>query len=217
LKNPERVQERVMPANMRWLGRFLTKLVFDILPTALASLIGGLLFTHYQWARVPEPVSAQVTPASAEMMALLRDEHALVANFLDARLAREKKQLAVDEEGPRATVTPQPAVAVSEPPLVAVATVAARPVGSRNKVPAAGATRPLVIARIQQDEEAKPASGDSDSLFARTIGIKDRVVAVTQRAVSVIGGIPSWIGSIGGRIGGVSTSAPLTDRLVSAS
>jgi len=60
--------------------RLVAKLVHDVLPAALASLIGGLLFTHFQLGRMPAPVAAQVAPASPEMMQLLRDEHGLIVN-----------------------------------------------------------------------------------------------------------------------------------------
>ena len=83
------------------LKRLLTKLIHDVLPAALASLIGGFLFTHFQLGRWPEPVAAQVTPASDEMMQLLRDEHGLIVNFLQARLANEKKQLIADDGASR--------------------------------------------------------------------------------------------------------------------
>jgi hypothetical protein len=60
---------------------------------ALASVIGGLLL-NYQWGNAGEPPMAQAAPASPEMMALLRDEHGLIANMLKAQLATEKKKLA---------------------------------------------------------------------------------------------------------------------------
>ena len=74
-------------------ARLASKLVLDILPATTASLIGGLLFTHYGLGRVTEP-AAQVAPASGEMMQLLRDEHGVIVSFLNAQLEREKTELA---------------------------------------------------------------------------------------------------------------------------
>ena len=71
-----------MRYEMPLLKRLLTKLVHDVLPAALASVIGGFLFTHLQLGRLPEPVAAQVAPASDEMMQLLRDEHGLIISFI---------------------------------------------------------------------------------------------------------------------------------------
>jgi hypothetical protein len=201
---------------MPLLRRLLTKLVHDVLPAALASLIGGLLFTHFQLARMAEP-AMQVAPASAEMMQLLRDEHGLIVNFLKAEMTKEKAQLAAAEAAPR--VAPDNAVpaaaAASRPAVVAVA--AAKPL-ARGKPAVVGASLPpLVLVQLAQNESARPAAHDSDSLFAKTIGIKDHVVAVTQRMVSVIGGIPSWFGAIGDHFGGEGGSPRPPADLVSAS
>ena len=73
-----------MPYETPSLKRLLTKLVHDVPPAALASVIGGFLFPHFQLGRFPEPVAAQVTPASDEMMQLLRDEHRLIISFLQS-------------------------------------------------------------------------------------------------------------------------------------
>jgi hypothetical protein len=63
---------RNMPALRRFLGT-----------AALASLIGGLLL-GYQSGQPADPSLAKATtPASPEMMQLLRDEHRLIANMLE--------------------------------------------------------------------------------------------------------------------------------------
>lgn len=204
------------------LGRFFAKLVFDVTPAALASLVGGFLLTHYGLGRAPAPAAAQAAPATVEMMQLLRDEHGLIVNFLKAELASEKRRLAATDGAPRDAVgavaaEPGASAAIPRPTVVAVA--AAKPATSRTKTPIAGASlRPLVIAQAQppQNDGLKPAANNSDSILARTIGIKDNVVAVTYRMVSVIGGIPSWFGSIGDRIGGEGAPRPAVN-LVSAS
>ncbi len=200
------------------LKRFIAKLVHDVLPAALASLIGGLVYTHFQSVRAPVPVAAQVVPASPQMMQLLRDEHGLILNYVKAQAAIEKKLLA-DEATPRVPADAQPAVspaAAQLPVNVALTMVKSPPV--RGKAPIVGASLPpLVVAEVQQTESVKTDGRDDDSLIARTIGIRDHVIAVTHRAVSVIGGIPSWIGSIGDRIGGEDpTQRPPID-FVSAS
>jgi hypothetical protein len=194
------------------LGRLFSKLVHDILPAALASLIGGFLLSHYGLGRAPQAPAVAAAPASTEMMQLLDDEHALVVNYLKAHLASEKKQLAVDSSAPQAAAEPpQTAPASLQPSAIAVAAV--KTAAPRGRNPVVGASLPpLTIAQtpqaaqpsaqIAQGESAKPVARDDNSLLAKTIGIKDRVIAVTQRAVSAIGGIPSWFGTIGDRIGG---------------
>ena len=57
---------------------------------ALISLIGGLLL-GYQWGQAADASIVKALPASLEMMQLLRDEHRLIANMLESRIATEKK------------------------------------------------------------------------------------------------------------------------------
>jgi len=200
--------------------RFLTKLIHDILPGALASLIGGFLLTHYGfygYGRPPEPAAVQSAPASATMMDVLRDEHALVANFIKAETASEaKRALAVKDDAAAA----EPVQAISDtasiaarPPLPA-ATTEVKSTGAHGKAPVVVASLPLVIAQAQPGEGAAPAARHDDVFFTEVI--KDRVVAATQRAVAVIGAIPSWFGAIGDRIGGDGNAPRPPADLVSA-
>ena len=69
--------------NIPLLSRFLNTAV-------LASVIGGLLFS-FEWSHASGPPMAQVTPASREMMQVLRDEHGLTANMVKAQLATETR------------------------------------------------------------------------------------------------------------------------------
>ena len=75
-----------------WLARFLGKLVLDILPAALASVIGGFLFTQYHSGHTTPPQLVDVQPASPEMMAMVRDEHALIINYLKVQMAAEQRR-----------------------------------------------------------------------------------------------------------------------------
>ena len=71
---------------------FVIKVIHDVLPAALASLIGGFLLTHYGFGRPWDPPAVQAAPASVRMMDVLRDEHTLVVNFLQTEIAKEKNQ-----------------------------------------------------------------------------------------------------------------------------
>lgn len=62
--------------NMSALRRFLGT-------AALSSLIGGLLLSHQSGQPADPPLAKATTPASPEMMQLLRDEHRLIANMLE--------------------------------------------------------------------------------------------------------------------------------------
>ncbi len=202
--------------------RFLSKLVLDILPAALASVIGGVLFAQYQVGRpaARAPAIEQAAPASAEMMRLVRDEHALIADFLKAELAAEKSRLAEEEGARRVAAAAKPAAATAAGHVAAVpaAPKAAVPRGRRMPAAVAAASPPpLAIIPAPQDEGAEPSPArDPGSLLAKTIDIKNRVVGVTQWVVGAIGGIPSRIASIGGRIVGLPTSSSSAGWRVSA-
>ena len=90
----------IMPHDGSLLLRFLAKVVFEIVPAALASVVGGILFTHYQmgYSGTPKPVVEQAAPASAEMVRLLRDEHAAIVDYLKAQTEAEKNRLAAEDE-----------------------------------------------------------------------------------------------------------------------
>ncbi len=207
------------------LGRLIAKLA-DVLPTALASLIGGFLFTQYQAAYRPaaQPAAEQAAPASVEMLQLVRDEHAMIFDYIKAQTAAEKsRNAAEDKEDAHAVADAKPAaVAVTRRPLVASAPAVSprikAPVIAATPAPAPAVRAPRVIAQAEQTDGSTPAVDDarqSDSLLAKTLTIKDHVVHATLHAVSAIGGIPNWIASLGDRLGGAST--PSVSRLVSTS
>lgn len=207
-----------MPQNTPLLTRFLAKILLDILPAVLASVLGGFLLTHYQLGRIaaPAPAVEQSTAASAEMIKLVRDEHALIVDFVNAEMAAEKQRLAAGEiTTGQANVSARPASPLT-PRRVAVATVAAKPVVAHEPAVAAAASVPAAPVVITP---APPTSAegarDPDSLLAKTAKVKDNVLGATWRVAMTIGGIPSWIASFGDRTGGASTNSSSTDRLAS--
>jgi hypothetical protein len=207
------------------LKRLVDKIVKDALPAGLASILGGLLLTHFQLDRVPQPTTVKVTQASPEMMQLLRDEHGLIIDFVREQVASEKSRGSADQSGQRVTeASAPPAVQVApspvQRPIPVVALAATKPAAPRSKNQVVGASLPApALAQAQPaDPVPQAAARTDDSLLAKTIGIKDQVVSVTQRAVSAtIGVIPSWFGSLGDRIGGEGQSPRPPANLVSAS
>ena len=202
------------------LRRFFAKLVIDVMPAALTSVIGGLLITHYQFNHaVPlRPAAAQAAPATAEMVQLVRDEHAAIMDYLKAEIAAEKSRNATADAADVRAAAAAKAVAeapVAAPPrVVAALAVPAKGGASRTKTAVATSLpphEPLVIAQAAPAAAAPaaPPAPQPKSLFARTLDIKDHVVGATLHVVSVIGGIPSWIATIGDH-GGDATSAPDT-------
>jgi hypothetical protein len=204
------------------LTRFAGKIVHDVLPAALASVIGGFLFTQYQFGHnaVPRPATEAVVPASAEMMALVRDEHAVIVDYLKAQMAAEKSRLAAaDADAARGTevqttdTKPIADAKAAEAPIRHIAAAAAAPKSAapHPKPPAVVAAvphAPLVIAEAQQTSAAAPAdrlARDPDSLLAKALDAKDHMVAATLGAVSAIG---NMFASVGERIVGPASARP---------
>ena len=208
------------------LVRFLGKIVHDVLPAALASVIGGFLFTQYQFGHnaVPRAATEAVVPASAEMMALVRDEHAVIVDYLKTQMAAEKSRLAAtDADTARAGADGQaldtkttadaktPAEAPTRHGAAAVAVAVPKPANPHPKPPVMIATvahAPLVIADVQQPSAAAPAdrlTRDPDSLLAKTLAVKDHVVAATLGVVFAIG---DMFASVGERVVGPASARP---------
>ena len=226
-----------MPQDGPLLLRFFTKLLFDIMPAALASIIGGILFTHYQmgYTGAPTPAVEQAVPASAEMIQLLRDEHAAIVDFLKAQTAAEKSRLAAEDEASSARSVAEARMAAASSAAVPAAApvtasrrpettvMAAKSAVSRGRATAAATAAaphaPLVIAQAEQSgggASAAPAAGKSDSLLTKTLDFKDRVVDATLHVIGTLGSIPSLIASGGDRVGASNANAP-AGRLVGAS
>ena len=210
------------------LKRLFDKIVQDALPAGLASILGGLLLTHFQLDRAPQPTTVKVAQASPEMMQLLRDEHGLIVDYVKEQVASEKNRGSGEQGGQRgvAEVSAAPPAQVAPPPAQrptpVVAMAAPKPAAQRSKNLVVGASLPAPMPAPAQAQPAEPmpqaAAHTDDSLLAKTIGIKDQVISVTHRAVSAtIGVIPSWFGSLGDRIGGEGQSPRPPANLLSAS
>jgi hypothetical protein len=240
-----------------FLSRFLGKFVLDIVPAALASVIGGFLFTQYHFGHAPQrPALEQVTPASAEMMALVRDEHAMIVDYVRNQMAAEKSRVAAEdadlaraqEESKLAdakTTAASPTVALLDTktsldakpsdarpsdvkpttgalPRHNASAAVAKPIVWRAKPPVVMAAAvsaphaPIVIAQPNpgQDAPRDVPSGDRlasdpDSLLAKTLDLKDHVVAGARHAVSAIGDMFAAVG------GALTPSASLPRQLSS--
>ena len=194
------------------LRRFLTKLVVDIPLAAAASAIGGLVLTHYQpgVTVTPPPAAQQSAAASADMVKLVRAEHAVMVDYLNAQLAAEKARLAAEDRakaGAAAAESIRPAAIGALPHRPVVPAAAARPAMSRAPVAlATPVASPVVIAPAQPNDSAE-GPRQPETLLAKTKKIKDDVLGATWRVANAIGGIPSWIASVGDRIGAPSTNS----------
>ncbi len=215
------------------LARFLGKFVLDILPAALASVIGGFLFTQYQFghATASRPATEQVTPASAEMIQMVRDEHAMLIDYLKAQRTAEKNRLAAEDAANARAEADAKAAADAKAIAdkisadkaaadkantqatarrVATVPVSAKPAAIRSKppafavaaVPAAATHAPLVIAQAEQNDGA----ARSDRLARDPDSLLAKTLDLKDHVVDATRHVVSAIGdvfaSIGGHIGG---------------
>jgi hypothetical protein len=213
------------PRQGPWVARFFGKLALDILPAALASVIGGFLFTQYHFGHTAQPQLVDVQPASPEMMAMVRDEHALIINYLMAQMAAEQRRDQAEDAATARAAEEARAVADAKlaDALFASQTLAqqsASAAAAPSKVAAAHRKAPAVLAAAPHAPltiaQADPPASDATAatvppaeaqepdlllanpLVAKTLDIKDHVVAATQHVVAVIGGM---FASVGDKIG----------------
>jgi hypothetical protein len=206
-----------LPTAAPFLLRMMSKLVLEVLPASLASMIGAMLLAHYHLAQpaLSSGGTAAAAPASPEMIRLVRDEHDLIRDFLIAQEAAQKSRHATaDAQSAQAVADAKLAadarlaalaarrvatVVATNPPAahakaVAVAALAAAPPpGAASPAAPQASPAPLAIAGLQ-DNAAPPAAPAHGALVATTLAMKDHVVSATLHAVMAIGGIPSWIG-----------------------
>jgi hypothetical protein len=101
----------LMLRNFPSLSRFFSKLLYGLLPAAIASVVGGMLFSHYARPSVVTTTAAIGTPASAEAMQMMRDEHALIVNYLQKHTeARQQADLTAEQDMLRSKATEQAAI-----------------------------------------------------------------------------------------------------------
>ena len=92
------------------LSKFYSKLFYELLPAAIASAVGGMVFNHYTKAPVATPPVAVVSPASAELLQMVRDEHALFVDYLKKNAeTRQQAELAAEQDAKRVSAAEQTA------------------------------------------------------------------------------------------------------------
>ncbi|HEY2531158.1 MAG TPA: hypothetical protein VGJ20_25030 [Xanthobacteraceae bacterium] len=236
-RKTRQAESGMVPSNAPRLARRLGKFVLEILPPASAVVIGGVVFIHHQFAHsaAMPATAAQVSPASATMLQLVRAEHATIGNFVKAQLAAEKsRDAAADRADAQAAAAAKAVVdakaaadakqaGVAAAPALPSTLAAAKSAESRRKPPVAATApaphAPLVIAQAPPIDSAPPveAAASADSLMAKTLNLKEDVVAATRRAVAAISDLPTWIVSMGERIGGTGVAPSSPARMFSTS
>ncbi len=114
----------------------------------------GFLFTQFQYghAVAPRPALEQAAPASAEMMQLVRDEHAMIVDYLKTQMAAQKSRLAAEDEASAHAAADAKAIGGgSDAPRSPRRRLRSKSVAARSKAPVVASVAipvhaPLVIA-----------------------------------------------------------------------
>lgn len=181
------VAAEIGPGEAPLLVRLGGKLVLEVLPAALASAIGAFLFAQYQFdhgaTAVPLVTPSVAVPASAEMLQVVREEHAMIRDFLVAqRTAQQKHDAAADAADTQA----------ADVPAAADATLAA------TVSPRTGAAK----ASVRHGRTIVAASGDAVSTAAlppititgaRPAAAPVTVAAAAQRDATVLVATPASV------------------------
>jgi hypothetical protein len=163
-----------MPSDaLGMISKISSKFFHEVMPVALASVIGTMLVNHYSRQPISPPVVVQATPpASAEaMFQTLRDEQVLIADYLrrdarrDADSARERASSAMPavEDRPNKTRPVSAEKAAPRPPV--------RP--PSEKTIAARDPAPLELAPAVVAPPARAEPGEAPA--ARHAGVVDTV------------------------------------------
>jgi hypothetical protein len=202
-----------------YLHRFTRKFVFDVLPGALASLVGALFFAH-QWTQVPMRTEvARVTAQNEQIVTMMREEQSLMRAVLerdhdaaprqpmaakDAPALKDKSKADADkvETGKAETTASVPARRRTEPPREVARTAAA---------PAAAA--PAVVAPIVPPPAVPPvAEAPATALVSGPLVAPDPEDGVITRIVSVVAALTHRTMEVGG-VHPVTAFAPTTPAI----
>lgn len=160
------------------------KLVLEILPAALASAIGAFLFAQYQFDRgaadAHAVAPAVAVPASPEMLQLVREEHAMIRDFLTAQRTAEQNRAAA------ANVADAQASTTAGAELAAAVPVEADPTSAGKA--AARRKRTIVAATGAPESIAAPLPPITIAAARPTAATAHVMVASTDSETTALGG-----------------------------
>jgi hypothetical protein len=223
-----------------YLLRFLSKFTFDVLPAALASVIGGFLFAQYHVsapatpAAPPKPAAEAAAALQAkEAMQMVRDEHALIVDYLKAQRAVEEKKaaeerMAMDQARQDAAMTRRDAEAKA---AAAHAAEAKRAAEASRRLAQAQAAKEIHGTISAQSEQPPPAAVRAPLAITPAVSIESPplvkprgpldTVAETagelkDKAIAAVDEIKEWFVAAGDRIlGRRGDTQSATGRLTS--
>ena len=178
------------------------------LPAAIASAVAGTVFSHRSG---PAVATATGAPAGAEMMRVLRDEHALLGNYLrDVMARRQQADLAAEREILQAKAETRAvalaAPVIDKPKQKLAASQRAQEPGKQTPIKTAAA---LPLQLVQVADAA--AALEPPVTFAR--GEEGPIRTRLRRVTAVVRRIPSWAHSVAEWISDTVPSVPKASEL----
>ena len=147
-------------------SRFFSKLFYELLPAAIVSVLGTFLINNYAKPADPPPQPVASAPANAELVQLLREQQALLADFLKKTAeVRQRTGLAASQEAE----THKAAERAATQALREAKAAEARAVAAAARATADTPERKLTRQQPQQSE--RPAAGEPLQLYPVTSAV----------------------------------------------
>lgn len=101
------------------MARFASRFVHELLPVALASVIGALVVNHYGRQPASPSIVVQAQPSTSEQAIAqsLREDHELIASFMKRNQKRESGDRSSESVGPQLASVAPIALSLADPPL----------------------------------------------------------------------------------------------------
>lgn len=144
-------------------SQFFAKLFYELLPATIASAIGAYLINSYFKPQVPPPQTEAATTANAELMQLMRDQQALLADYLKkSSEAHQRADQAMAQETDRIKASERDAIAALREAKAAelralAAAVSRAGEASERRMAAKPAAAPAIVAAPLPPIERAPA------------------------------------------------------------
>ena len=185
-----------------YFSRFTSKLFYELLPAAIASAVGGMLFNHYAKAPVATPSTAVTAPANAELLQMVRDEHAVFVDYLKKNAeTRQQAELAAEQDAKRLSAAEQSvreARAAEARALTLAARVTEKPEKKLTAKPPAPypATEPVQLRQpAGVATQMRPATPPLVPTPPAAHNDENVVTATLHDVTATVGRIPSWVRS----------------------
>jgi hypothetical protein len=170
-----------------------SRFVHEILPVATASVIGAMLVNHYGRLPASPPIVIQAQPSASEdaMVQSLRDEHELIASFVERTQEKESEAERSGSVGTQLASAAPIALSLADPPLpeprpASSQKAAARlaPKASATEAPAPQPDPPVVPSEIPPLLASSPAPAQ--------IEFEPR----TRPIIRVAGAVGEWVADV---------------------